>query len=85
MKVERDMNIAQRFSDFRTLVEESSPVVAMEHAGAISQAAATLVLAEVMQRTTHYVDLSFDQNSPLKAEASVGGDYQYPLQVEQRR
>lgn len=77
------MNIAQRFKELHAVVKNQTHGGA-DHFGAISQAAATLVLAEVLQGTTHTVDLSFDQNSPLNVEASVGGDQRYPVQVEQR-
>lgn len=77
------MNIAQRFKELHTVVKNQTPG-GSDHYGAVSQAAATLVLAEVLQGTTHSVDISFDQNSPLHAEATVGGDQRYPVQVEQR-
>lgn len=78
------MNIAQRFKELRKVVEQATPGSGTATAGNISQAAATLVLADVLLGTTHSVDLSFDQNSPLSVEASVGGDQRYPVQVEQR-
>lgn len=78
------MNVAQRFKELHTVVRNETPGGSV-HNGAISQAAATLVLAEVLQGTTHSVDLSFDQNSPpLRSEVSVGGSYANPVQVEQR-
>lgn len=78
------MNIAQRFKELHAVVQNQTPGGAT-HYGAVSQAAATLVLAEVLQGTTLSVDVSFDQNSPLHAEASVGGGWdKHPVQVEQR-
>lgn len=64
------MNITQRYDHFYKLTKDA-------------QASATLCLAEVIQGTTHSVDITFDNGSgTLKAE--VGGTFGNPVQVERR-
>jgi hypothetical protein len=75
-------SIAQRFKDFRTIVGQSA---SGQHTGDVIQAAATLVLAEVIQGTTHSVDLTFDNGSgELGINATVGGNSRNPIEIEQR-
>jgi hypothetical protein len=75
--MERQMNMTKRYDDFFRLTKDA-------------QAAATLVLAEVLQGTTHNVDITFDNGKghldvEAKLEAKLGGVYSgRPIQVEHR-
>lgn len=74
------MNIMTRFKELREAVVSVTPNHSA-NSGAVSQAAAMLVLADVIQGTTHSVDLTFDGgNDRMKVE--VGGDERYPIQVK---
>jgi hypothetical protein len=63
------MNMTQRYDHFFKLTKDA-------------QAAATLCLAEVIQGTTHNVDLTFNNGAPTLDVEVAGG--RYPIQVEQR-
>lgn len=65
------MNMTQRYDNFYRLTSDA-------------QAAATLCLADVIQGTTHSVDLTFNQERNLSIDATVSGEPRYPIQVEQR-
>lgn len=67
------MNIAQRFKELRKVIVSETPGGGQYH-GEITQAAATLVLAEVIQGSTITLDVN----------AKLSGDVRYPIMVEQR-
>ena len=65
------MNVATRFKELRKMVRHESLDGKGFDEGSISQAAAMLVLADVLQGTTHSVDLSFDERYPVRVQAEV--------------
>ncbi len=64
------MNVAQRFKELYNVVRTTSP----SEQGGTAQAAAMLVLAEVIQGTSITLDVN----------AKLSGDVRYPVVVEQR-
>jgi hypothetical protein len=59
------MSIEQRFKEFYKIVRHTATEGQASDTGRVSQAAATLVLAEIIQGTTHSVDLSGDVRKPV--------------------
>lgn len=63
------MNIGQRFKELRKVVEQATPGSGTPNAGHISQAAAALVLAEVLQGSTITVSVEGDPRKPVYTDS----------------
>jgi len=75
------MNIKTRFQEYCKATHHAAHADIEPSPDAVIQAAATLVLAEVIQGTTHAVDLTFDGGTN-RMNVEVSGDERYPIQVQ---